>query len=328
VCVCVWGCLLFVGVWCLEVWFPTAVSWSGFMVCVGVVCNKCECVCVCVCVCMCVCVSERVDVHPNFWCTAVDILVHKKYRWKYWKTSKLSGEFKNGVIFCYLPAFKSWSSLNTLPIFLCQCFLHLFFVFFCGWHEKIKSTTDLSCCDVISTDIWDTIKHKILNLSVDFYYILNGETLLTSERPETWNWKCQVQTKDEFLIAVETSWHQGPSSSRTLVVEKTPITGFYTRAFTLSVSILDGNLFLTFQSDVSRMTLALPPDKKQSRACQLMDLTKKLWKNPIYRKKAAEAMKKLSHALNAVIATKDWPSGIWRRKKNTWTAPNLLGVTA
>jgi hypothetical protein len=75
------------------------------------------------------------------------------------------------------------------------------------------------------------------------------------------------------------------------------------------LSILDGNLFNTFQTTVSQQTLALPADPKQTQTCQLYDQIEILWKSVEYRVKAANAMKKLPHALSAVLREDGGPTG-------------------
>ena len=57
------------------------------------------------------------------------------------------------------------------------------------------------------------------------------------------------------------------------------------------------------------MTLQLPNDPTKSKTVQLMEVTEKLWKSEKYQKKAREAMKKLPHALKAIIATNGGPTG-------------------
>ena len=77
------------------------------------------------------------------------------------------------------------------------------------------------------------------------------------------------------------------------------------------LSILDGNLFATLQSEAARKTLqALPKTKaKHSAACELMEQTRRIWKSQKYQKKAKAAVAKLPNALKAVVKEKGGPKG-------------------
>ena len=75
-------------------------------------------------------------------------------------------------------------------------------------------------------------------------------------------------------------------------------------------SILDGNLFNTFQHEVSVKTLKQKRrPEKQSVGCDLYDNIKRVWESERYRKKAKLAMKKLPHALQAILEAKGGPTG-------------------
>lgn len=74
-------------------------------------------------------------------------------------------------------------------------------------------------------------------------------------------------------------------------------------------SILDGNLFATLQTEASAKTLALKPSKKQSRVCQLMDVTKRIWASDLYKSRAAGAVLKLENVLHDIVKENGGPTG-------------------
>jgi hypothetical protein len=74
-------------------------------------------------------------------------------------------------------------------------------------------------------------------------------------------------------------------------------------------SILDGNLFNTFQTTVSMKTLALPPNPKQTMTCQLFDQIPIVWTSKKYRTKASKAVRKLPNALKAALRENGGPTG-------------------
>ena len=75
-------------------------------------------------------------------------------------------------------------------------------------------------------------------------------------------------------------------------------------------SILDGNMFNTFQHEVSVKTLKQKSrPEKQSKGCDLYDNVKKVWESEKYREKARSAMKKLPNALRAIVKARGGPTG-------------------
>jgi len=73
----------------------------------------------------------------------------------------------------YVPAFKSYSCLNILPIFLCQCFSHLYLMFF------LTSVFFLSGDSRLTVSVWRTCHtpcavtpHKLGAVQVFFFLLL------------------------------------------------------------------------------------------------------------------------------------------------------------